>query len=193
MVEQVDVLPTVVSLVLGFSAIPNCTQGRDLSALFRGRKVPSLERGWALTQYMRCAQPGDASPWSNPCSLVSSDVYSLMGYSLRTPQWRYTEWRKWNQTQADWSAAGLNATELYSHRGDDGSDPGFDMFENDNVASVPAFAGVVRKLSAVLRQAAAFPSSFPNECRPPDLQLPAKPSKAPHHGNGKGKGKGKGK
>ena len=38
----------------------------------------------------------------------------FMGYSLRVPGYRYTEWRKWNGTTltADWSKDGLVGVEL---------------------------------------------------------------------------------
>ena len=79
-----------------------------------------------------------------------------MGYSMRTTEWRYTEWALWNGTAlrpvwaADVTAAGA-LVELYDHRGDV---PGigqrvWDDFETKNLAeSEPE---VVRELSARVR------------------------------------------
>ena len=58
-----------------------------------------------------------------------------MGYSIRTKDFRYTQWRKWLKMSqiADWSNAGLVATELYDHRKNHfGADAA--LFENDNLA-----------------------------------------------------------
>lgn len=58
-----------------------------------------------------------------------------MGYSIRTTSLRYTQWRKWLPISevADWSHAGLIATELYDHRENElGADPS--SFENENLS-----------------------------------------------------------
>ena len=77
-----------------------------------------------------------------------------MGYSVRTAEARYTEWRAWkgDALAADWSAAGLQAAELYDHTGDDGAGSrAFDDFEFHNLASVPERAAQVVQLAALLR------------------------------------------
>ena len=73
-----------------------------------------------------------------------------MGLSVRTADWRYTEWRFWNanQTEAIWGPSGLLGTELYSHDGDTGSD--FDAFENANQASDPQNSKIVAQLAVVI-------------------------------------------
>ena len=59
----------------------------------------------------------------------------VMGTSMRTDRWRYTEW-------ADRRAKKIVARELYDHKGDPA--------ENANVAARPENAGTVERLSAML-------------------------------------------
>jgi len=80
----------------------------------------------------------------------------LMGLSMRTSRWRYTEWsvfdqvNGWPKYYANGSAAlAAGQVELYDHSGDDGTD--MDGFENENVAADPANAGLVLQLGAQLR------------------------------------------
>ena len=198
-VEQLDVMPTVVSLAGRGAQMNNCPQGRDLTPFFLDQdyaaqadadeltggldltgdvKTPwdAKPADWgplsfALTQYPRCGVigvPPSRNPWNDPCTGTTPNLFQYMGYSLRTPRWRYTEWRVWNGLVADWSASGLNATELYDHAGDDTAAPnqgtGFDLFENRNVAA--DFPDVVQVLSRALRHVALIPDPYPNGCMP---------------------------
>ena len=72
-------------------------------------------RGEAFTQALR---PGDGLP--------------VMGASIRTDRWRYTEWNE-----------GQQGLELYDHA----QDPG----EFTNLANDPAYESIVRTLKAKLR------------------------------------------
>jgi hypothetical protein len=74
-----------------------------------------------------------------------------MGYSMRTKDWRYTEWTQWNGTelQPNWS---VNAgVELYDHRGDNGTN--FDATENVNVAkqNTDIVAALSKQLHALVQ------------------------------------------
>ena len=73
-----------------------------------------------------------------------------MGYSVRSDQWRYTEWVAFNNTLAlpDWTA--LYGVELYSHQASPVPDATFD-YDNVNVAADPAHAALVANLSIALR------------------------------------------
>lgn len=86
----------------------------------------------------------------------------IMGYSVRTKTWRYTEWRHWNVVEGttihaptckpDFTIAGLAAVELYSHAGDDGlGKKAFDDYENENEAHKEENDDVVSKLRKQLR------------------------------------------
>ena len=71
-----------------------------------------------------------------------------MGYTLRTTEWRFTEWTKWNVTSLspDHTPSGLIGVELYPHK-DVGVGYCFDDFENKNVADDnPQIVAMMRSL-----------------------------------------------
>ncbi|MFN3148389.1 sulfatase-like hydrolase/transferase [Bremerella sp.] len=117
LVELVDMYPTLLQLC-GLSA-PLSVEGKSL--------VPVLEnpgvnvRSGALTQH-----PRPAYYQGKP---------DVMGYSLRTNEFRYTEWR-------DFMTGKVNAVELYDHR----TDPE----ESTNVADGSNYASVRHALSEQL-------------------------------------------
>ena len=82
--------------------------------------------------------------------LVFTCTSRFMGLTVRSREFRYTEWFRWDgeKERPKWHA-GLVARELYDHRGDDGSD--FDAFENENVASDISFNQTVKELSMYVR------------------------------------------
>lgn len=90
----------------------------------------------------------------DPCTGVPSNQFTHMGYTMRTAEWRYTEWLQWRCFDANnctgaaqWSDEAPK--ELYSHIGDAGDC--FDCFELENVAYDPANAQLVAQLSQRLR------------------------------------------
>jgi iduronate 2-sulfatase len=78
---------------------------------------------------------------------------NYMGYTVRSSEWRWTEWFAWDGDSGEptW-AAGPVATELYDHRLDHGDD--FDSFENVNMhnETEAAAAAARSELSKVLRR-----------------------------------------
>ena len=71
----------------------------------------------------------------------------LMGYTIRSAEWRYTAWFKFDDENIKplTSPADELGRELYDHRGDNGMDmewPG----ENDNLADLPEHADLVKEL-----------------------------------------------
>jgi hypothetical protein len=54
-------------------------------------------------------------------------------YSVRTDDWRYTEWLRWDNVTLHGDFSKRVAVELYDHTNDDGTDP--DVSENVNVAA----------------------------------------------------------
>ena len=107
-------------------------------------KDPSVVgRGWAITQVTRGAVGPRAA--QNP----NAKDKSFLGYSLRTPRWRYTEWDEGNQGR-----------ELYDHDND--------PLEQTNLATKPEFAKTVGELSVQIRSAAK--STFPPSGETPDVK-----------------------
>ena len=79
-------------------------------------------------------------------------AYDYMGYSVRSAQWRMTQWFPWNSTALcpQWASEVVAMRELYDHQHDTAM---YDMdgFENDNVADDPVHHNVAANLSAVIR------------------------------------------
>lgn len=184
--ELIDLYPTLVSLV-GNSApslsLNTCAEGKDLTALFKNQdalKASELDllggisstddivdfskTSFALSQYPRCIEwQNPPNIWTNPCTFTNT--FNYMGYSIRTNRWRYTEWRAWLGSSADWSDKGLNATELYDHGQDDIGNIDYDNSENLNVASLNP--DVTSKLSLALRVVViGGADSQASSCRP---------------------------
>ena len=95
------------------------------------------------------------SPFVGPddCQRVPREEIGWMGFSIRTAEWRLTEWVVWDGAalRPDWS--NVNATELYSHACTGaGCDNDFDATENVNVAGIPENAAAVASLRSMLVQ-----------------------------------------
>jgi iduronate 2-sulfatase len=150
--QHIDIAPTLVEL-LGLPPL-STFQGESLVPLLLNPSLPALpKRGaYAYSQFPR--DDSDCSPPAAFCAIPHS-----MGYTIRSPEWRYTEWvkydnvtytPKWGQhypgprpdVETIWH-------ELYDHRGDVGSN--WQDFEHVNVAEDPANAAVIATLSAALK------------------------------------------
>lgn len=112
-VGHIDVMPTLTELCN--VPAPENLQGQSLVQMLNdpGHKG----RGWALTQVRR-----------------GGGKNRTFGYSLRTPQWRYTEWDE-----------GRRGRELYDHD----NDPA----EQTNLADDPQHADLIAELSGQLHHA----------------------------------------
>lgn len=81
---------------------------------------------------------------------------SFMGLSMRTKDYRYTEWHAWQggkTLRPDWDD-GSRMIELYDHRADPphSSKISFEQFENVNVAHAVANEGLAKELGQQLRE-----------------------------------------
>ncbi len=122
LVEMIDIFPTLVELA-GLPAAP----GLDGASLVPILDNPSAAvKPAAFTQHPRPAYP-DRTPKGLP---------EVMGYSVRTANWRYTEWRNWDNGSVEWS-------ELYDHRG---TEP-----ELRNLAATPPDPAAFEEAKQLLR------------------------------------------
>jgi len=121
-VEFIDIYPTLAALA-GLKA-PDGLPGRDLSPLLQ-----NPERSWKSSAITQVLRPGFGIP--------------VMGRSIRTEKWRYTEW---NEGQA--------GVELYDRE----EDPG----EFTNRALDPSAKEIIRELRSELeKKAEGMPPSTP--------------------------------
>jgi len=111
-VEFIDIYPTVVDLC-GLE-IPKGLPGKSLKPL-----LESPQREWNRPAYTQVLRPGDGQP--------------VMGRSIRTERWRYTEWNR-----------GEEGRELYDHKAD--------PHEFNNLANDEQFAPLMRRLRGLLDQ-----------------------------------------
>ena len=84
-----------------------------------------------LILFLRCS----------PMKQVDRTKFYSMGYSVRSVQYRYTEWLKWNGTRLHGEWDQVLGVELYDHTSDTGRD--FDGFENVNLASEPSMHSII--------------------------------------------------
>ena len=89
-----------------------------------------------------------------------------MGYTVRVPGWRLTEWFHWDGNACVARFDGPNlGLELYAHDRQPPFPLDFDASENDNVAEDAAYAGIVAELRKKLRQ--RFDTGAALGCPPP--------------------------
>ncbi|XP_075161794.1 iduronate 2-sulfatase isoform X2 [Haematobia irritans] len=149
--ELVDIYPTLVDLA-HLPAIPQCqvvaghtcTEGKSLYA-FMDKELQTRDltkTSLALSQYPRPGKQPTKYPNSDKPKLKN---IKIMGYSLRSNEYRYTLWIEFNSQNftKDWST--IYGEELYDHR--------LDAMEEINVAEWPQFNDVRLDLKNKLIQA----------------------------------------
>ncbi|XP_078268792.1 iduronate 2-sulfatase [Rhinoraja longicauda] len=147
-VELVDVFPMVCQL-LGLPVPPPCpkpsfhvelcTEGERTAGPWNHRATSDArDESFVFTQYPR---PAD-SPQPNSDLPLLEDI-RIMGYSIRSNDYRYTEWVSYNPSTFTANLTDIHAGELYLHK----SDPG----QDHNLYSNLEFAALARKLSALIK------------------------------------------
>jgi iduronate 2-sulfatase len=123
MIELVDIMPTLLSLAKVQTT--DAMEGYDFSPVLKAGGVKPA--GWriaAFSQYPRCMNSTMVTqpPYTanrDACAGHPADEFTHMGMTVRTIDYRYTEWRLWNgqicEPHWDKPPSGI---ELYSHVGD---------------------------------------------------------------------------
>lgn len=122
----------------GSSGHTNGNTYSSVGGVVRGKAANVVGRTFSFSQYPRCSNASLTTVEQGSCNSVPKEDFKYMGYTVRTPEWRYTAWLAWDGTKynGDWDRAikaGPYAEELYDHAADDGTD--FDAFENVNLVA----------------------------------------------------------
>ncbi len=131
-VEFVDIFPTLVEAA-GLPPMPLCPPN--------SARIRVCREGSSFLSVL--TEP--SSPWkSRAFSQMERFHMTVMGYTMRTDRYRYTEWVNYTATEhrPDWTA--LHGAELYDYYGKDG--------ETVNLAYQEEYAGLRQKLSEELRR-----------------------------------------
>jgi len=104
MTEFVDVFPTLCELAVG--KVPTYLDGKSLVPVMKNNKVSVKE--YAMSQYPRKMDKADINK-------TVDGKGKLMGYSMRTEQYRYTVWLKNFTSDQVYSADKVYTKELYDY------------------------------------------------------------------------------
>ncbi|KAH3705274.1 iduronate 2-sulfatase-like [Dreissena polymorpha] len=132
--EFVDLFPTLVEAA-GLGTMPLCP---DVS-----KDVQLCREGESLMPLIK----NPSGPWKDAAFSQyprDQDNTKIMGYTIRTDQYRYTEWPKFTyapEYKPDWTK--LFGVELYDHK--------IDPEENKNRAKDPGYESIAAELSKKLR------------------------------------------
>jgi len=127
MTEFVDVFPTLCELASG--KVPAYLDGKSLVPIMKNNKVSVKE--YAMSQYPRKMDKADINK-------VEDGKGKLMGYSMRTEQYRYTVWLKNFTSDQVYNADKVYTKELYDYV----KDP----LEKVNVSNDTKYAAIVADL-----------------------------------------------
>jgi iduronate 2-sulfatase len=153
LVETIDFYPTLVEL----AGIPlDKNESVDGTSFAHLLDNPDAEhKDAAFSQYPRCWDESVGHTYDKPmarCAGVDRTKFALMGYSMRTDGWRYTEWVEWDgsKLQANWNK--LVGVELYDHSkiATNNTKERFEQTENSNLAA-SADKATLQRLSKQLR------------------------------------------
>ena len=151
--ELVDLYPTAVALSGLPSPATEALEGSSLLPVLMDPENTVGVKSMAFSQYPRCPEfDMYTHPMEYECLETPKQNLTLMGFSVRDAEWRYTEWRNWTvECKAVWSAEGLVAQELYDHVGDEGRGAAtFDDFEYESLSHLPVHQPVVERLARAL-------------------------------------------
>lgn len=148
-VELIDIFPTLIDITGIGKDIPKCDK-RYSDLCFEGKSLlPFIMdqvsyrdkysvANIALSQYPR---PSLKSKRNSDKPRLKN--IKIMGYTLRTHRFRYTEWIQFNNTNFSKNWNKIYAVELYDHSSDD--------YESNNLNKIPAYADLISYFSKILR------------------------------------------
>uniref|UniRef100_A0A1W7RAC6 Iduronate 2-sulfatase n=1 Tax=Hadrurus spadix TaxID=141984 RepID=A0A1W7RAC6_9SCOR len=162
LVELVDLFPTLTDVMhlptppycpLDSGSSVFCTEGRSFKPLIQHviAEQNYIEKfSWKKAAFSQYPRPS-AFPQNNSDLPLLKDI-KIMGYTMKTKQYRYTEWIHFSPDtfQGNWSI--LYAQELYDHYRDEK--------EDNNVAEKPENEKLVKQLSKQLQK--GWRSSVPS-------------------------------
>lgn len=158
--ELVDLYKTLAELA-GLPAPEASVEGKSLAPLLRD---PSqLLPGVALSQFPRCYSYVNVTKnwedrhlhdFAEDCQWTNRTHFDIMGYSMRTNEYRLTQWLQWDKENlvAMWDQ--VNATELYLHNQSTIETTFND--ENINLAYNPSYAETVQALTKQMKTAFGY-------------------------------------
>lgn len=151
-VELVDLFPTLAELSGLIKSFPKCkkdvftklcSEGKSLVPIMTSteKSLKEAAESFALSQYPR--------PGTYPTKKPNSDKPKLkeikiMGYSVRTSRFRYTEWVEFNHSTFKPNWENVYGKELYDHS--------FDMGENLNLENRKELKNIQKFLSSILKE-----------------------------------------
>lgn len=166
-VEAVDLYQTFVGLT-GVDPVPESEglQGYDLSPLFDDPAgFAAQETRYAFSQFAKRYEKSsafqDKVAWDT-CSLCDRNSTDVFGYTVRSENYRYTEWCVWNKTSLRPNWDQVIGRELYNHTGDFGTNFNFATPQVNIWNASSATMELSDSLRKILR------NQFQNDHQPPD-------------------------
>ena len=169
-VEHVDLYPSLAELAgVPVDQAVESIDGKSWAGLMNDPSGKNHTKLVAYSQFPRCwpkvnptYTPADYDrmerclPNRPPAVHWTNHNMSFMGLSMRTKDYRYTEWHSWkgeNVLRPDWDD-GSSMVELYDHRADPphSAKISFEQFENVNIAHMPSNKALVKQLGQQLRE-----------------------------------------
>ncbi|XP_071124471.1 iduronate 2-sulfatase-like isoform X1 [Mytilus edulis] len=153
LVELVDVFPTISELsgIMVPELCPEngpgielCTEGTSLVPVIKDTVFShgASDLKWKSAAFSQYPRPSD-SPQENSDQPKLIDI-RIMGYTMRTDKYRYTEWVGFDPLTLETNWTDLHASELYVHD--------IDPDEDNNVAGLACYRDLVDVLSDRLHQ-----------------------------------------
>uniref|UniRef100_A0A914WMK2 Sulfatase N-terminal domain-containing protein n=1 Tax=Plectus sambesii TaxID=2011161 RepID=A0A914WMK2_9BILA len=145
LVELVDLFPSLADLA-GLPVPPLCSKKKKENTCVEGLSFAPLLRSrdsvqWKTAVFSQYPRPS-VLPQMNSDQPKYRNI-RIMGYSIRTNEYRYTEWIKFTPKKNKKFWQFVNARELYALKND--------QEENENIVQLSKYATVVKSLSHSLK------------------------------------------